>query len=46
MGRDIAMYSEIFTIDETSLSGLFGSGARQTSELDSTRQMVSGSTIQ
>ena len=31
------MYSEILIIEETSLSGFFGSGARQTSEVESTR---------
>ena len=38
------MYSEILIIEETSLSRFFGSGARQTSEVESTRQTVSCST--
>ncbi len=38
------MYSEILIIDETSLSGFFGSGAKQTSDVESTRLTVSCST--
>jgi hypothetical protein len=37
IGLDIAMYSAIFTIVETSLSGVLGSGDRQTPAVDKSR---------